>query len=35
MKEDKFDSEEFARQAGQQLREGKPALGEEGVFTPY
>lgn len=34
MKEDKFDFEEFARQAGQQLREGKPFTGKEGVFTP-
>lgn len=34
MKEDKFDFEEFARQAGQQLREGKPFTGKDGVFTP-
>jgi putative transposase len=34
MKEKKFDFEEFARQAGQQLREGKPFTGKDGVFTP-
>jgi len=34
MKENKFDFEEFARQAGQQLREGKPLTGKDGVFTP-
>ena len=34
MKENKFDFEEFARQAGQQLREGKPFTGKDGVFTP-
>lgn len=34
MKEDKFDFEEFAKQAGQKLREGKPFTGKDGVFTP-
>lgn len=34
MKEKKFDFEEFARQAGQQLGEGKPFTGKDGVFTP-
>jgi putative transposase len=33
MKE-KFDFEEFARQAGAQLRSGKPFTGKDGVFTP-
>src|SRR3569832_405378 len=34
MKEEKFDFEEFAREAGKQLREGKPFTGKDGVFTP-
>src|SRR3569833_492191 len=34
MKEEKFDFEAFAREAGKQLREGKPFTGTEGVFTP-
>lgn len=34
MEKEKFDFEEFARQAGKQLREGKPFTGKDGVFTP-
>ena len=34
MKEEKFDFEAFVRQAGEQLRQGKPFTGKEGVFTP-
>lgn len=34
MKKEKFDFEEFALQAGKQLREGKPFTGTDGVFTP-
>ncbi len=34
MKEEKFDFEEFAREAGKQLRSGKPFTGKDGVFTP-
>lgn len=34
MKEEKFDFEEFARQAGAQLRQGKPFTGKNGIFTP-
>lgn len=34
MKEEKFDFEAFVRQAGEQLRQGKPFTGTEGVFTP-
>lgn len=34
MKEDKFDFEAFTRQAGEQLRKGKPFTGKDGVFTP-
>src|SRR6185437_13816290 len=34
MEEDKFDFEAFARQAGEQLRQGKPFTGKDGVFTP-
>jgi len=31
---DKFDFEAFVRQAGEQLRQGKPFTGKDGVFTP-
>jgi len=34
MKEEKFDFEAFVRQAGEQLRQGKPFTGKDGVFTP-
>ena len=34
MEEEKFDFEAFVRQAGEQLRSGKPFTGSEGVFTP-
>jgi len=34
MKEEKFDFEEFSRQAGELLRQGKPFTGKDGVFTP-
>lgn len=34
MKEEKFDFEAFVRQAGEQLRQGKPFTGKGGVFTP-
>jgi putative transposase len=34
MKEEKFDFEEFSRQAGELLRQGKPLTGKDGVFTP-
>src|SRR5215218_11290252 len=34
MEETKFDFEAFVRQAGEQLRSGKPFTGAEGVFTP-
>jgi putative transposase len=34
MKEEKFDFEAFAKQAGEQLRQGKPFTGKDGVFTP-
>jgi hypothetical protein len=34
MAKEKFDFEAFVRQAGQQLRSGKPFTGSEGVFTP-
>jgi transposase-like protein len=34
MEEKKFDFEAFVRQAGEQLRSGKPLTGEEGIFTP-
>lgn len=34
MEENKFDFEAFARQAGEQLRAGKPLTGADGVFTP-
>ena len=34
MKEEKFDFEAFALEAGKQLRSGKPFTGKEGVFTP-
>lgn len=32
--EEKFDFEAFAKQAGEQLRAGKPITGKDGVFTP-
>ena len=32
--EEKFDFEAFAKQAGEQLRAGKPVTGKDGVFTP-
>jgi transposase-like protein len=34
MQESKFDFEAFVRQAGEQLRSGKPLTGSDGVFTP-
>lgn len=34
MEEKKFDFEAFIREAGEQLRSGKPLTGAEGVFTP-
>lgn len=34
MQEDKFDFEAFVRQAGDQLRSGKPLTGADGIFTP-
>lgn len=34
MENEKFDFEEFAKQAGQKLREGKSLTGVDGVFTP-
>ena len=34
MDEKKFDFEAFVKQAGEQLRAGKPLTGSEGVFTP-
>ena len=34
MEDDKFDFEAFVRQAGEQLRSGKPLTGKDGVFTP-
>ena len=34
MAKEKFDFEAFVRQAGEQLRAGKPFTGTEGVFTP-
>lgn len=34
MKDEKFDFEAFVRQAGEQLRSGKPFTGKDGVFTP-
>ena len=33
MAKEKFDFEAFVRQAGEQLRAGKPFTGTEGVFT--
>jgi putative transposase len=34
MKQEKFDFEEFSRQAGELLRQGKPLTGKDGVFKP-
>ena len=34
MEKERFDFEEFSRQAGEQLRQGKPFTGVDGVFTP-
>jgi len=34
MEKEKFDFEAFVKQAGEQLRSGKPLVGVEGVFTP-
>lgn len=34
MEEKKFDFEVFVKQAGEQLRSGKPLVGADGVFTP-
>lgn len=34
MKKEKFDFESFVKQAGEQLRSGKPLTGADGVFTP-
>lgn len=34
MEEKKFDFEAFVKQAGEQLRSGKPLTGSDGVFTP-
>jgi transposase-like protein len=34
METEKFDFEDFAKKAGEQLRAGKPFTGKDGVFTP-
>lgn len=34
MEKEKFDFDAFVKQAGEQLRSGKPLVGAEGVFTP-
>lgn len=34
MEEKKFDFDAFIRQAGEQLRSGKPLTGADGIFTP-
>ena len=34
MEEKNFDFEFFVKQAGEQLRSGKPLVGADGVFTP-
>ncbi len=34
MDKEKFDFEAFVRQAGEELRSGKPLTGKDGVFTP-
>lgn len=34
MRNEEFDLQEFARQAGEQLRAGKPLTGRDGIFTP-
>lgn len=34
MEDKKFDFESFVKQAGEQLRSGKPLTGADGVFTP-
>src|SRR5947209_7600443 len=34
MDANKFDYEAFVRQAGEQLRKGKPLTGSDGIFTP-
>lgn len=34
MEDKKFDFEAFVRQAGEQLRSGKPLTGKDGIFTP-
>ncbi|MEZ5013068.1 MAG: hypothetical protein R2794_02135 [Chitinophagales bacterium] len=34
MEKEKFDFEEFARQAAEQLKQKKPLTGNDGVFTP-
>lgn len=34
MEEKKFDFDDFVKQAGEQLRSGKPLTGRDGVFTP-
>jgi putative transposase len=34
MEDKKFDFEDFVRQAGEQLRSGKPLTGADGIFTP-
>lgn len=34
MQEGNFDFEAFVRQAGEQLRSGKPLTGSDGIFTP-
>jgi len=34
MEKEKFDFEAFVKQAGEQLRSGKPLIGSDGVFTP-
>lgn len=34
MEDKRFDYEAFVRQAGEQLRSGKPLTGRDGVFTP-
>lgn len=34
MEKEKFDFEDFTRKAGEQLKQGKPFTGKDGVFTP-
>ncbi|MBA2248583.1 MAG: transposase, partial [Chitinophagaceae bacterium] len=34
MEKENFDFDAFIKEAGEQLRSGKPLVGAEGVFTP-